>query len=100
MAANIGLVVRAAEADADEFAARCARDALPERGFADAGRPDGGRIGLQAVWVQLVDREEFQDPPLDLLQAVMVCIENPRASAMSIAFSNSTDHGNSVSHSR
>jgi hypothetical protein len=40
MAADLGLVVHAAEAHAHELAAHGARDRLAERGLADAGRPD------------------------------------------------------------
>ena len=40
VAADLGLVVHAAEADARELAAGRARDALAERGLADAGRAD------------------------------------------------------------
>ncbi len=76
VAADLGLVMRAAEADPDEFAARRARDALAERGLADAGRPDKAQDRAAAVRVQLVDREEFEDAPLDLLQPVMVLVED------------------------
>ena len=76
MAADLGLVMRAAEADPDEFAPGRARDALAERGLADPGRPDKAQDRAAPVRVQLVDREEFEDAPLDLLQAVMVLVED------------------------
>jgi len=40
VAADFGLVVHAAEADAGEFAVHGVRDRLAERGLADARRPD------------------------------------------------------------
>ena len=45
VAADLGLVVHAAERDADELAAEGAGDRLAERGLADAGGPDEARIG-------------------------------------------------------
>ena len=77
MAADLGLVMRAAEADADEFAPGGARDALAQRGLADAGRPDKAQDRAAAVRVELVDRQEFENAPLDLREAVMVLVEDP-----------------------
>ena len=51
VAADLGLVVHAAEADAHEFAAHGAGDRLAERGLADAGRADEAqdrRLALRA----------------------------------------------------
>ncbi len=76
MAADLGLVMRAAEADPDEFAARRARNALTERGLANPRRPDKAQDWAAPVRIQLVDREEFEDAPLDLLQPVMVLVEH------------------------
>ena len=69
MTADLGLVMHAAEADADEFAPRGARDALAERGLADAGRPDEAQDRAAAVRIELADREEFENAPLDLVAA-------------------------------
>ena len=76
MAADFRLVVHAAEADAHEFAAHGARDRLAERGLADAGRPDEAEDRRLALRRQLAHGEIFDDPPLDLVEVVMVLVEN------------------------
>ena len=76
MTADLGLVMRAAEADADKFAARGAGDALAERGLADARRPDKAQDRAAAARVQLLDRQIFEDAPLDLGQAIMIGVED------------------------
>ncbi len=76
VAADLGLVMGAAEADPGELAAGGPRDALAERGLADAGRPDEAQDRALAVGVELAHREELEDPALDLLQAEMVGIED------------------------
>ena len=76
VAADLGLVMGAAEADPDEFAPGRPRDALAERGLADPGRPDKAQDRAAPVRVQLVDREKFEDAALDLAQAVMVLVED------------------------
>jgi hypothetical protein len=53
-----------------------ARDALSERGLADAGRANETQDRALAVRVELADREIFEDAPLHLRQAVMVLIED------------------------
>ena len=76
MAADLRLVVGAAQADAGELAAGGARDALAERGLADAGRADEAQDRALALWIELADGEELEDAPLDLRQAEMVGIED------------------------
>ena len=77
MAADLGLVAHAAQRLAGELAARGARDRAAERGLADARRADQAQDrALQPVGAGL-DREIFDDPLLDLLQAVMVLVEDP-----------------------
>ena len=76
MTADLGFVMRAAEADADEFAAGGAGDALPERGLADAGRADKAQDRAAALRVELVDRQVFEDAPLDLGEPEMVGVED------------------------
>ena len=77
VAADLGLVVDAAEAHADELAAHRPGDALAERGLADAGRARrSSRIGLRIVSASAAHREVLEDPLLDLLEAVVVLVED------------------------
>ena len=76
MAADLGLVVHAAEAQAHELAAGRARDALPERRLADARRADEAQDRALALRIELAHREIFEDAPLDLGEAVMVLVED------------------------
>ena len=76
MAADLGLVVHAAEADPHELAAHGARDRLAERGLADAGRADEAQDRALAFGVELAHGEVLEDAPLDLVQAVMVLVED------------------------
>ena len=76
MAADFRLVVHAAEADADEFAVHGARDRLAERGLADAGRSDEAQDRRLALRRELAHGEIFDDPPLDLVEVVVVLVED------------------------
>ena len=76
VAADLGLVVHAAEAEPRELAAGRARDALAERGLADAGRADEAQDRALALGIELAHREIFEDAPLDLRQAVVVLVED------------------------
>ena len=76
MAADLRLVMHAAEADPHEFPAGRPCNALTERRLADPGRPDKAQNGTAAARVQLLDREVFQDAPLDFAEAVMVGVED------------------------
>ena len=49
VAADFGLIMHAAETQPHEFAARRARNALAERGLADAGRTDEAQDRALAV---------------------------------------------------
>src|SRR3569832_2992194 len=53
-----------------------ARDRLPERGLADAGRADETQDGALALRIELAHREVFQYPALDALEPVMVLVEH------------------------
>jgi len=53
MAANLSLVVGAAEAEADEFAPGGRAMLWPSEGIADPGRPDKARIGLRPCGLSL-----------------------------------------------
>ena len=72
MAADLGLVVHAAQADARELAAHGAGDRLAERGLADAGRSDEAQDRRLAFGRQLAHGQVLDDALLDLLQAEMV----------------------------
>ncbi len=72
-----GLVVDAAERDADELAAQRAGDAPPERRLSDARRTDEAQDRPLLVLLQLADREVLEDALLDLLEAVVVLVEHP-----------------------
>ncbi len=91
MAANLGLVVDAAQRHAHELAPERARDGVAQRGLANAGRPDEaenrlaagrrarpGSAGLAAlpVLLELAHREVLEDAVLDLLQVVVVLVEH------------------------
>ena len=76
VAADGGLVVHAAERDADELAPERARDAAAERRLADAGRADEAEDGALLVLLQLADGEVLEDALLHLLEAVVVLVED------------------------
>ena len=77
MAADLGLVVHAAEADARERPAGRLGDALAERGLADAGRADEAQDRAAPARVELVHREVLEDAALDLLEAEVILVEDP-----------------------
>ena len=76
MAADLGLVVRAAEAHALELDPERARDALAERGLADARRPDEAQDRAAALRVELAHGEILDDALLDLLETVVIGVED------------------------
>ena len=78
VAADLRLVVDAAEAHPDELAAHRPGDALAERRLADAGRADEGEDGAADGVRQGPDGEVLEDPLLDLLEAVVVLVEDLR----------------------
>src|SRR5262249_31771721 len=105
VAADVSLVARAAERDADVLTSHRPRDRAGDRGLADSRRPGeeedlalgvrllarlldlvgrrGRRgfrflLGLAARLPELADREELQDPVLDVAQRVVVLIQDPR----------------------
>ena len=77
MAADLRLVLHAAQRQAHELAAQRARDRLAERGLAHAGRPDEAEQRALHLVLQLAHREVLDDALLDLLQAVVVLVEDP-----------------------
>ena len=76
VAADLGLVVHAAQAHAHELASRRLGDALAERGLAHAGRADEAQDRAAARGIELAHREVLEDAPLDLLEAVVVLVED------------------------
>ncbi len=74
--ADFRLVVKTAQACANELAAHGVRDALAERGLADAGRADEAEDRAVAVRIKLSDREKFENALLDLLEAVMLVVQD------------------------
>src|SRR5690349_16048864 len=76
MPANFGFVPHAAQGLAHELTAGRTSDRAPKRRLADARRSDEAEDRpLQLVRPGL-DREIFDDPLLDLLEAVMVLVED------------------------
>ena len=76
VAADLGLVVYAAETHADKSASHGLRDRLCDRGLADARRADETENLSLRVARQLLYGEHFDDAFLDLLHAVMVAVKN------------------------
>ena len=76
VAADVGFVANAAEADAREVAAEGLGDALAETGFADAGRAEEEEDGAAAFGVELADREGLDEPAFDFFEAEVVVVED------------------------
>ena len=76
VAADLRLVVDAAQAHAHELAAHGPRDALAERRLAHAWRSDEGQDGAADLVRQGAHREVLEDALLDLLEAVVVLVED------------------------
>ncbi len=76
MAADLGFVAHAAERHAHELAIGRARDRLPERGLADAGRPDQAQDRRLQLVDALLHGEVLDDALLDLLEPVVVCVQH------------------------
>ena len=76
VAADLGLVMDAAERDADELPPHGAGDRLAERRLADAGRADEAEDRRLALRRELAHGEILDDAALDLVEAVMVLVED------------------------
>ncbi len=101
VAADLGLVVHAAERDALELAAGGARDRLAERGLAHARRADEAQDRALAGGVELPHREVLEDPALDLVEAEVVLVEHPpRFRDVDRLLGERLSTGSSASHSR
>ena len=70
--------MNAAEREPNELAAQCPSDRLTEAGFPDARRSDETENRRAQALRALPDGHVFQDPFLDLLDAVVVLIEHFR----------------------
>eukprot|EP00965_Chrysotila_dentata_P050444 1672233-Pleurochrysis_carterae.AAC.1 len=75
VAAHLRLGVDAAERDAVEVASERRRDALAERGLADARRAEHAHDRALCVAAQLAHRERLQDATLDLAHRIVVVVE-------------------------
>ena len=76
VAADLRLVVDAAEAHADELAAHRLGDGLAEARLADAGRADEQQDRAADRVREAAHREVLEDALLDLLEAVVVLVED------------------------
>src|SRR6185312_7081111 len=76
MAADLGLIVHAAQARAHELEAERPRDTLTEGRLTHSRRAHEAEDGASALGIELAHREILQDAPLDLLQPVVVLVEH------------------------
>ena len=76
MAADLGLVVDAAEGEADAPASRRPGDGLGDTGLARARRADEAEKAPFHLGRELAHGEVLQDPFLDLFQTVVVGVEH------------------------
>src|SRR5262249_38310557 len=76
VSADLGLVVGSAETDPNKFAAGGPGDTLPQLGLADAGRTAKAQDRAGPARIELLDREIFENAPLDLGETIMVRVEN------------------------
>ena len=76
MAADLGLVTHPAQRHAHELAAGRFRDRLAKRGLADAGRADQAQNRSGQLIGALLHGEIFDDPLLDLFQAIVIGVED------------------------
>ena len=76
VAADLGLVVHAAEREAHELASQRARDRAPERGLADARRADEAEQRAARVAFELAHRQVLEDALLDRAQVVVILVEH------------------------
>src|SRR5207244_610654 len=76
VAADLGLVPHAADADALEGAAQRAGDRPAQRGLAHAGRSDEAQDRAAGVGLEPAHRQELEDPVLDPLDVVVIVVED------------------------
>ena len=76
VAADLGLIPHAAEADADILAVQALGDGAGDAGLADTRRADEADDLALYVGGQLADGQHLEDAVLDLLQAVVVPVQH------------------------
>ena len=76
MAFDFRFVTHAAEGETEEFPSDRFRNAVAERGLADAGRADEADDGAVDFAFEFRDTDEFENPFFDVFEAEMVAIEN------------------------
>ena len=76
MAANLGLVVDAAEREPHKFAASRFGDRHSQRSFAHARRPCETKDRALGIFHELTHGEKLKNALLDLFQAVVVCVQH------------------------
>ncbi len=76
VAAYLGLVAHAAQADAHEVAPHGPGDGAAQRGLAHAGRSGEAEDGPLHGRVQLAHGQVFQDAALDLVQVIVVVLQD------------------------
>ncbi|MNQ57142.1 hypothetical protein D3C85_712880 [compost metagenome] len=76
MAADLGFVAHAAQRHADELAVRRLGDGLPQRGLAHARRADQAQDRSLHLVHALLHGKIFEDPFLDLFEAIVVVVQH------------------------
>ncbi len=76
MAADLGLVVHAAQGDAHKLAAQSPRNGTTERGLAHTGRAQKTKQRSMDPAAQLVNREVVEDAFFDVIQVVVILVEH------------------------
>ena len=76
VAADLGLVAHAADADPLELAAQRLGDRFAEAGLADAGRADEAEDRPRRVGLELAHGQVLEDAVLDLFEVVVVGVEH------------------------
>src|ERR1700722_6621433 len=76
MSANLRFVTHTAERHTNEFAARCFRDRLTERGLADAWRTDEAQDRPGQLVGALLYSEILDDALFDFVQPKMISVQN------------------------
>src|SRR5690349_2671346 len=76
MTSNFGFDMHATQAHPLELNSERTRDALTERGLADARGPDETQDRTAAFRIELAHREVLENAPLDLIQPVVILIEH------------------------
>ena len=76
MATDLRFIAQATQRDAGKLTAQSVRHALAERRLADPGRADEAQQRSFDILLQLDDRDEVEQPLLDLLQSEMLLVQD------------------------